>query len=56
MCEQFHLYFLGSVEVPYHKGNDILCQAMHKVPKAVLAHSPGFELSVMVSWHVSSTV
>lgn len=23
--------FLGSVQVPYHKGNDVLCAAMQKV-------------------------
>ncbi|XP_033102086.1 C-Jun-amino-terminal kinase-interacting protein 1-like [Anneissia japonica] len=31
---RFHLKFLGSVEVPTHKGNDILCKAMQKVVTA----------------------
>jgi len=29
--DQFNVYFLGSVEVACHKGNDVLCHAMHKV-------------------------
>ncbi|XP_048409884.2 C-Jun-amino-terminal kinase-interacting protein 2 isoform X1 [Stegostoma tigrinum] len=28
--ERFDVQFLGSVEVPYHQGNDILCAAMQK--------------------------
>ncbi|XP_066265681.1 C-Jun-amino-terminal kinase-interacting protein 1-like [Branchiostoma lanceolatum] len=32
--DRYTLKFLGSVEVPYHKGNDVLCQAMEKVVKA----------------------
>ncbi|XP_071943372.1 uncharacterized protein [Antedon mediterranea] len=31
---RFHLKFLGSVEVPSHKGNDTLCKAMQKVVTA----------------------
>lgn len=27
----FRVKFLGSVQVPYHKGNDVLCAAMQKV-------------------------
>lgn len=30
--EQFLVRFLGSVLVPIHKGNDVLCAAMQKVP------------------------
>lgn len=30
--DQFRVKFLGSVQVPYHKGNDVLCAAMQKVP------------------------
>ncbi|XP_072322332.1 C-Jun-amino-terminal kinase-interacting protein 1 isoform X2 [Scyliorhinus torazame] len=29
--DKFHLKFLGSVQVPYHKGNDVLCAAMQKI-------------------------
>lgn len=29
--ETFSVQFLGSVEVPYHQGNGILCAAMQKV-------------------------
>ena len=29
--DTFWVKFLGSVPVPYHKGNDVLCAAMHKV-------------------------
>lgn len=29
--DQFQVKFLGSVQVPYHKGNDVLCAAMQKV-------------------------
>lgn len=28
---KFTLEFLGSIEVNYHKGNDVLVQAIHKV-------------------------
>lgn len=31
--EQFAVRFLGSVHVPMHKGNDVLCAAMQKVIK-----------------------
>ncbi|XP_013400399.1 uncharacterized protein LOC106166397 isoform X2 [Lingula anatina] len=29
--DKFMLYFLGSIEVNFHKGHDVLCQAIHKV-------------------------
>ncbi|XP_004708485.1 C-Jun-amino-terminal kinase-interacting protein 1 [Echinops telfairi] len=29
--DQFWVKFLGSVQVPYHKGNDVLCAAMQKI-------------------------
>uniref|UniRef100_A0A673J4V0 C-Jun-amino-terminal kinase-interacting protein 1-like n=1 Tax=Sinocyclocheilus rhinocerous TaxID=307959 RepID=A0A673J4V0_9TELE len=29
--DKFWVKFLGSVQVPYHKGNDVLCAAMHKI-------------------------
>ncbi|KAL6468528.1 hypothetical protein MHYP_G00220520 [Metynnis hypsauchen] len=29
--ESYRLKFLGSVQVPYHKGNDVLCAAMQKI-------------------------
>ncbi|KAM9764636.1 LOW QUALITY PROTEIN: C-Jun-amino-terminal kinase-interacting protein 1 [Menidia menidia] len=29
--DRYHLKFLGSVQVPYHKGNDVLCAAMQKI-------------------------
>ncbi|KAM9238645.1 C-Jun-amino-terminal kinase-interacting protein 1 [Leptosomus discolor] len=29
--DQFQVKFLGSVQVPYHKGNDVLCAAMQKI-------------------------
>jgi mitogen-activated protein kinase 8 interacting protein 2 len=29
--ESFNVQFLGSVEVPYHQGNGILCAAMQKI-------------------------
>uniref|UniRef100_UPI00358F7A56 C-Jun-amino-terminal kinase-interacting protein 1-like n=1 Tax=Myxine glutinosa TaxID=7769 RepID=UPI00358F7A56 len=32
--ENFSLRFLGSVEVPYHKGNTVLCAAMQKIALA----------------------
>lgn len=41
--ERFNVQFLGSVEVPYHQGNGILCAAMQKVrlPGGLAApHSP----------------
>ncbi|XP_077196685.1 C-Jun-amino-terminal kinase-interacting protein 2 [Paroedura picta] len=30
-AERFHVQFLGSVEVPYHQGNGVLCAAMQKI-------------------------
>nr|XP_010590404.1 C-Jun-amino-terminal kinase-interacting protein 1 [Loxodonta africana] len=32
--DQFRVKFLGSVQVPYHKGNDVLCAAMQKIATA----------------------
>ncbi|KAK6319852.1 hypothetical protein J4Q44_G00089590 [Coregonus suidteri] len=29
--DRFRVKFLGSVNVPYHKGNDVLCAAMQKI-------------------------
>ncbi|RXM28850.1 C-Jun-amino-terminal kinase-interacting protein 1 [Acipenser ruthenus] len=29
--DKFRVKFLGSVQVPYHKGNDVLCAAMQKI-------------------------
>uniref|UniRef100_A0A4W5P5B7 Mitogen-activated protein kinase 8 interacting protein 1 n=1 Tax=Hucho hucho TaxID=62062 RepID=A0A4W5P5B7_9TELE len=29
--DRYHMKFLGSVQVPYHKGNDVLCAAMQKI-------------------------
>ncbi len=29
--DRYRLKFLGSVQVPFHKGNDVLCAAMQKV-------------------------
>uniref|UniRef100_A0A3Q2UNV2 Mitogen-activated protein kinase 8 interacting protein 1 n=1 Tax=Fundulus heteroclitus TaxID=8078 RepID=A0A3Q2UNV2_FUNHE len=29
--DRYHLKFLGSVQVPHHKGNDVLCAAMQKI-------------------------
>ncbi|XP_065147713.1 C-Jun-amino-terminal kinase-interacting protein 1a [Paramisgurnus dabryanus] len=29
--DKFWVKFLGSVQVPFHKGNDVLCAAMHKI-------------------------
>ncbi|XP_034051438.1 C-Jun-amino-terminal kinase-interacting protein 1 isoform X2 [Thalassophryne amazonica] len=29
--DRYSLKFLGSVQVPYHKGNDVLCAAMQKI-------------------------
>ncbi|XP_044540285.1 C-Jun-amino-terminal kinase-interacting protein 1, partial [Gracilinanus agilis] len=29
--DEFRVKFLGSVQVPYHKGNDVLCAAMQKI-------------------------
>ncbi|XP_036390443.1 C-Jun-amino-terminal kinase-interacting protein 1-like [Megalops cyprinoides] len=29
--EKFRVKFLGSVQVPYHKGNEVLCAAMQKI-------------------------
>ncbi|NXW46759.1 JIP1 protein, partial [Nyctiprogne leucopyga] len=37
--DQFRVKFLGSVQVPYHKGNDVLCAAMQKVPIYFTAES-----------------
>ena len=31
VTDRFRVRFLGSVQVPYHKGNDVLCAAMQKV-------------------------
>ncbi|XP_032237759.2 C-Jun-amino-terminal kinase-interacting protein 1 [Nematostella vectensis] len=43
---QFHLRFLGSVEVKYYKGNDVLCTAMKEIVKqrrlSVTQSSPPF--------------
>nr|XP_039254511.1 C-Jun-amino-terminal kinase-interacting protein 1-like [Styela clava] len=49
--ERFFLYFIGSVEVPCHKGNDVLCQAMYKVAEArreTLHSSPPAYVCLMV--------
>ncbi|CAL8364417.1 unnamed protein product [Gadus morhua 'NCC'] len=29
--DRYRMKFLGSVQVPYHKGNDVLCAAMQKI-------------------------
>lgn len=34
--EQFLVRFLGSVQVPIHKGNGVLCAAMQKVEENLL--------------------
>ena len=31
---RFRLVFLGSVETPFHRGNEVLCRAMQKVVMA----------------------
>lgn len=38
--DQFRVKFLGSVQVPYHKGNDVLCAAMQKVPGSCCQRHP----------------
>ncbi|XP_076879227.1 C-Jun-amino-terminal kinase-interacting protein 1 isoform X2 [Brachyhypopomus gauderio] len=41
--ERHRLKFLGSVQVPYHKGNDVLCAAMQKIAtnrKMTLQYNP----------------
>lgn len=35
--DRYRLKFLGSVQVPYHKGNDVLCAAMQKVGSPLLS-------------------
>lgn len=47
--DQFRVKFLGSVQVPYHKGNDVLCAAMQKVA-APLGRAPTPALSPSLSW------
>lgn len=39
--DQFRVKFLGSVQVPYHKGNDVLCAAMQKVASRCGLSLPG---------------
>lgn len=34
--DRYRLKFLGSVQVPFHKGNDVLCAAMQKVQQPLL--------------------
>lgn len=34
--DSYRLKFLGSVQVPFHKGNDVLCAAMQKVQQPLL--------------------
>lgn len=36
--DRYQLKFLGSVQVPFHKGNDVLCAAMQKVQCPCCAH------------------
>nr|XP_002128105.1 C-Jun-amino-terminal kinase-interacting protein 1 isoform X2 [Ciona intestinalis] len=53
-CEKFHLYFLGSVEVSSHKGNEVLCQAMHEVAQSrrhTLHTSPPAYVCLLVNHH-----
>lgn len=38
--ERFDVQFLGSVEVPCHQGNGILCAAMQKVSLESVVHLP----------------
>lgn len=45
--DQFRVKFLGSVQVPYHKGNDVLCAAMQKVPAACV---PGGCPGLVLPW------
>lgn len=45
--DQFRVKFLGSVQVPYHKGNDVLCAAMQKV----VSHSIPGSRSACSFWH-----
>lgn len=44
--DQFRVKFLGSVQVPYHKGNDVLCAAMQKV----VSHPIPGSRSACCSW------
>uniref|UniRef100_A0A3B5MEL3 Mitogen-activated protein kinase 8 interacting protein 1a n=1 Tax=Xiphophorus couchianus TaxID=32473 RepID=A0A3B5MEL3_9TELE len=44
--EQFVVRFLGSVQVPVHMGNDVLCAAMQKVQKKSLPSACVLEVSV----------
>lgn len=44
--DQFRVKFLGSVQVPYHKGNDVLCAAMQKV----VSHPTPGSRSACSSW------
>lgn len=39
--EHFNVQFLGSVEVPYHQGNGILCAAMQKVTAGLGVRADG---------------
>ncbi|XP_057692500.1 C-Jun-amino-terminal kinase-interacting protein 1-like isoform X1 [Corythoichthys intestinalis] len=41
--DRYRLKFLGSVQVPYHKGNDVLCAAMQKIAtnrRMTVKHNP----------------
>ncbi|MBN3278240.1 JIP2 protein, partial [Polyodon spathula] len=40
--ERYNVQFLGSVEVPYHQGNGILCAAMQKVINSLLVKCISF--------------
>uniref|UniRef100_A0A8C4ZN79 Mitogen-activated protein kinase 8 interacting protein 1 n=1 Tax=Gadus morhua TaxID=8049 RepID=A0A8C4ZN79_GADMO len=41
--DRYRMKFLGSVQVPYHKGNDVLCAAMQKIAtnrRATVQYNP----------------
>lgn len=41
--DRYRLKFLGSVQVPFHKGNDVLCAAMQKVELNNQQHNAFYE-------------
>ena len=53
--DRYRLKFLGSVQVPYHKGNDVLCAAMQKVKGPLFVHIKHFTTALKQHYRETNT-
>ena len=55
--DRYRLKFLGSVQVPFHKGNDVLCAAMQKVPFCVYLNTESSRKLTRLRWpYINSSI